>query len=439
MLIEFRVSNYRSIGEEQVISLVPELSQKEHEGNIYTRGKHTALNSLALYGGNSAGKSNILKALELLDKLLYLSAHSNSTTKLPYDPFLLKEDYHKKPTSLEIVFVVEETRYRYGLEFNQKKILAEWLHRKKIGREVELFIREEDIIEVSSGFAGSSKVIDTAIEATRSNALFLSFCDMLNVTEAKKIFKWFNQFIFVDSLHLEKEEFQTIHLWENSSFREKVKNYLSLLNLGFRDVFVQMEEFDPKKLPDDLDEGTRDMITQELSGRTGFSVNTTHKMYNKSGESKDDFIAWSMEERESEGTKKAFYLSGPILHTLLNGGLLVIDEIEAKTHPIITINIVKLFLSKETNPLNAQIIFATHDTNLLSYTKLRRDQINFVEKNKWEATQVWALSDFKYKESQQKERPDVDKEKRYLEGRYEAIPVLGSFVKQIDHWHGKKG
>lgn len=102
-----------------------------------------------------------------------------------------------------------------------------------------------------------------------------------------------------------------------------------------------------------------------------------------------------------------------------------------------TINSINLFLNKATNPYGAQIIFATHDTNLLTYCPLRRDQINFVEKNNWEATEIYALSDFRYfDETNNSERPDVDKEKSYFEGRYGAIPTLGSFVDKLEKWYG---
>lgn len=120
-----------------------------------------------------------------------------------------------------------------------------------------------------------------------------------------------------------------------------------------------------------------------------------------------------------------------------NGGILVIDEIEAAMHPIMTLNTIDLFLNQESNPNHAQLIFATHDTNLLSYSKLRRDQICFVEKNQWESTELYSLSDFVYFGEKngmfksEKERPDTDKEKRYLEGRYGAIPVLGDFQRFI--------
>ena len=131
------------------------------------------------------------------------------------------------------------------------------------------------------------------------------------------------------------------------------------------------------------------------------------------------------------------HLSGPILWALVNGGILVVDEIEAFLHPIMTLNTIEIFLDPKSNPNKAQIVFATHDTNLLSYAKLRRDQIYFAEKNKWESTELFSLSDFKYygerngQTISESERPDVDKEKRYIEGRYGAIPTLGEFNQYI--------
>jgi AAA15 family ATPase/GTPase len=136
-------------------------------------------------------------------------------------------------------------------------------------------------------------------------------------------------------------------------------------------------------------------------------------------------------ERESSGSIKALQLGGPIVLALMTGGVLIIDEIEAKLHPLITLDTINLFLNTESNPHQAQLIFATHDTNLLSYSDLRRDQIYFAEKNNWESTEVYSLSDFVYlrnNNKEEKERPDTDKEKRYIEGRYGAIPVLGPLM-----------
>lgn len=437
MLLEFKVSNYRSIGEEQTLSLIPAPKQKDHPQNIITRAKYQALNAISLYGPNGGGKSNILKSMSLLDMLVHMSARTSSTTRLPYDPFLLREGWSDKPTTFEISFVISENRYRYGIEFNAFDIQKEWLFRKSAGREVNLFIREGDTIDVSSGYYGSKKIIDAAIEATRTNALFLSTCDILNVEEAKSIMRWFRHFSMIDGLNTEIEEIKTVELWQDEEYREKIKQYLASLSLNILDVDVTTKEFEESELPDNMPNGMKSELAKTLKGKQSYTVFAKHRLYDSETKPTAKAHSWKWEERESSGAKKAFQLSGPVLWALANGGVLIIDEIEAKLHPVMTLNTIDAFLDKESNPNNAQLIFATHDTNLLSYSKLRRDQICFAEKNKWESTELYSLSDFVYfgdkngEFKSEKERPDTDKEKRYFEGRYGAIPALGNFQKFI--------
>lgn len=439
MLLEFKVSNYRSIGEEQTISLIPAQKQRDHLQNIITKGRYQALNAISLYGPNGGGKSNILKAMSLLDRLVHISARTSSTTRLPYDPFLLRDGWDDKPTGFEISFVIKENRYRYGLEFTESEVKKEWLFRKSVGREVNLFEREGEIIDVSSGYNGSKKIIDAAIEATRINALFLSTCDILNVEEAKNIMQWFRHFSMIDGLNTEFEEIQTVELWEEKDYREKIKQYLSLLSLNIVDVDVMTKDFEESELPADMPKSMKSRLAKSLKGKQSYTVFAKHRVYDVNALPTSEIHSWKWDDRESSGAKKAFQLSGPILWALANGGVLIIDEIEAKLHPIMTLNTIDVFLDKTSNPNNAQLIFATHDTNLLSYSNLRRDQICFAEKNKWESTEIYSLSDFVYfgekngEFKSEKERPDTDKEKRYFEGRYGAIPVLGDFHKFIQN------
>lgn len=431
MLLEFRVCNYRSIGEEQVLSLIPANKQKDHLQNILTKGKYQALNAISLYGQNGSGKSNILLAMSFLDKLIHISARTSSTTKLPYDPFLLREGWEGKPTRFEITFVLEDNRYRYGLEFTEKEVQKEWLFRKSQSREVSLFEREGSTIDVSSGFNGSKKIIDASIEATRDNALFLSTCDMLNVEEAKTIFNWFRYFGMIDGLNT--EELHTVDLWDKEDYKDKIKKYLESLSLNIADVDITTKDFDESELPDDMPKAMKNRLAKSLKGKQSYTVIAKHTLYDSNAKPTPNLVSWEWWEKESAGSKKAFELSGPILWTLANGGVLIIDEIEAKMHPVMTLNTIDIFLDPASNPNKAQLIFATHDTNLLTYSTLRRDQIYFVEKNQWESSELYSLSDFVYFENKngefksEKERPDTDKEKRYFEGRYKAIPVLGEF------------
>jgi AAA15 family ATPase/GTPase len=410
------------------------------------KGKYNALNVIGIYGNNASGKSNLLLAMSLLDRLVHLSARASSTSALPHDPFLLREGWQDKPTRLEISFVLDDNRYRYGLAFTREEIMEEWLYRKSQSREVSLFVRQKDVIDVSNGFKGNSKTIDAAVEATRPNALFLSTCDMLNVEEAKNIFRWFQYFHMLNGLNTDDQMINTVSLMQDERFRELVNNYFLHLNINIAGFDINTKDFDPSDLPDNMPDGTRNMLLEELKGKMSFTVFTRHQVYNDQGLPTNNHIAWKLEERESAGTNKAFQISGPVFWALANGGVLIIDEIEAKMHPHMTLDTINLFLNKETNPHKAQLIFATHDTNILSYSKLRRDQIYFTQKNNWESTEIYSLSDFVYAGSNdpsklEKERPDTDKEKRYLEGRYSAIPVLTGIdnIKPLLQWQGRVG
>lgn len=438
MLIEYKVSNYRSIGEEQVLSLIPAPKQRDYPENIISGDKYESLNAIGIYGNNASGKSNLLLSMSLLDRLIHRSARASSTTPLPYDPFLLRDGWESKPTRFEITFVIGTSRYRYGLEFVREEILREWLYRKTQSREVSLFLREGETIDTGPGFNGNSKLIDAAIEATRKNALFLSTCDMLNVEEAKKIFQWFRYFHMLNGLNTDDQVIDTIALMNNVKFKDLITQYFRRLNLGVEGVEIQARDFDPSELPENLPEGARSLISEQLRGKVSFSVYTRHRTYDTKGNPSGHDITWKLDEKESAGTSKAFQISGPVFWTLMNGGVLIIDEIEAKMHSAMTIDTIKLFLNKETNPHQAQLIFATHDTNLLTYSRLRRDQIYFARKNNWESTEIYSLSDFVYIGSNdptklEKERPDTDKEKRYIEGRYGATPMLGDISNLIPY------
>lgn len=435
MFIEFKVSNYRSIGEEQILSLLPASKQKEYQGNIIKKGSYKALNVIALYGPNGSGKSNLLKAMSTLAQIVNSFGYFSSTRKLPYEPFLLREGWSEKPTCYEITFLISENRYRYGFKFNQIEVVEEWLFRKHVSREVSVFQRSGNVIEVSSTLKASSRVIDAAIEATKQNALFLSSCDTFNIEEAKSVLQWFRKYIVVDGLNIVTEMVQTIKLSqdENNFYNQKIKKFFASLDLDIVDLEFKLKKFDDSEIPQELPEGIRNFLIENLSGKESFSIESKHRLYDEKGKRTSNTIAWKLEEKESSGTIKAFKLSGPLLWILENGGVLIIDEIEASMHPIMVIHIINMFLDKEINTKGAQLIFATHDINLLTYGALRRDQIYFSEKNNWESTEIYSLADFVYIEKDGsvsgnvKERPDTDKEKRYFEGKYGAIPNLGKF------------
>lgn len=238
MLIEFSVSNYRSIGDKLTLSLTSAPKQKEFEGNIIQMGNFSALNACALYGANASGKSNIIRAMSLMGALVHKSSNMPSTAKLPYDPFLLKRGYGENPTMMEIVFVANDKRYRYGFTYNKDVVLREWLYRKTVGREVALFLRDGEIIDVRAGLVGRKNLVDTAIDSTSENALFLSKCDAFNIEDAKIVMNWFDSFVIINGLYTEPHESQTVELWKQDGFQEKINAFLSKLSLGVQGIKI---------------------------------------------------------------------------------------------------------------------------------------------------------------------------------------------------------
>ncbi|MCX2483798.1 AAA family ATPase [Pedobacter sp. MR2016-24] len=398
MFLQFKVSNFRSIGEEQVLSLLPEANQEEFQENILAHDGYSALKMAALYGANGSGKSNVLKAIGEFISMVKDTAHAVFSDTLEFDPFLLREGWEEKPTEFEMMFSLQEHRYRYGFSFNATHILKEYLFRQTRGGEVGVFEREGDTINAGSSLKATAKMISSAIKKTKSNSLFLGNLYLLKVAEANVIFEFFNRNIMIDGLKsFNFGELESI--CESSEVKIQVSQHLKRLKAGLLNVEAQV-----------------------------YGAVATHKFYDKEGNATEKTVSWDFFERESSGANEVLEFSVPINVILQLGGVLIIDELEAKLHPLITLDTINLFLNKETNPNNAQLIFSTHDTNLLSYARLRRDQIYFVEKNSWESTEIYSLADVNsvndHESAKSTETQDMEKEKRYFEGRYGAIPVF---------------
>ena len=195
--------------------------------------------------------------------------------------------------------------------------------------------------------------------------------------------------------------------------------FFQKLRLGFNSILTHEEE---PNIPSDLPTELRAMFQKEIQGKKSIELDSVHNIYSDKGKVVGS-VNFSFEERESSGTNKLFDLSGPIFDTLYTGATLVIDELDAKMHPLISQYIIELFNNHETNPKNAQLIFTTHDTHLLSQKILRRDQIWFTEKDSQEQTDLYSLMDIVLPDGT-KPRNDANYERNYIAGRYGAIPYI---------------
>ncbi|MBD2607776.1 ATP-binding protein [Scytonema hofmannii FACHB-248] len=425
MLIEFSVGNYRSFKEQVTFSMVAAnlvaQDKKLDENNVFEIDDDLKLlKSAAIYGANASGKSNLAKALNFMKWFMVNSSkETQSTEKIGVERFQLSSETEAKPSLFEIVFLMNGKKYRYGFEATRDKVVSEWLFYVPKSRETKLFKRTLDNISVSKAYKANG-----IQERTRDNALFLSVSAQFNVKIAEKILDWLtNSINVVSSLNDRGYRGYTVSCFMNNENKDEILQLLKKLDLGFSDVQVEKIEVTVDSLPSELPDEIRKIIRTNAAVKA-ISVKTIHRKFDEAGNIISTEI-FNLDNQESEGTQKVFALAGLLVDTLKNGKVLIIDEFDARIHPLISRAIVELFNSNETNSNNAQLIFMTHDTNLLSNQLFRKDQIWFVEKNRYGATDLYSLAEYNIPN-------DASFESDYIKGRYGAIPYIGSLNHLID-------
>lgn len=420
MLINFTVGNYRSFKNEKTLSMEA-ASIKEHKDAVISVDKYKLLPLAVLYGANSSGKSNVLSAFSVMKYVVVNSVKLNPDEEIvPFFPFMLDTKSFELPTSFEVEFLIGTTYYRYGFEYNEKIIATEWLYERMPGeKEYNLFLRSGSAYKVSSTRFAEGKGKETN---TPDNRLFLSLVAQLRGKKSVKIIEWFSNINFISGLDNSGYESFTKQMiqYRLEGFLPAL-NFFQKLQLGFKDIKVKETEIsnDFKKALAGVPLDVQKKMLQERNTE----LRTIHEVFDEDGNIArlDEF---SEEMMESEGTKKVIELSGPLFDTLLNGKILLVDELDAKLHPILTRNIIMLFNDPRQNKKGAQLIFATHDTNLLNINYVRRDQVWFTEKDPQESTDLYSLVEFKDEEGI-KVRKDRSLAKDYINGRFGAIPFIG--------------
>ncbi len=430
MLINFSVGNFRSFKKTVTFSMVAaKITAKNKEldvDNVFQAGNLALLKSASIYGANASGKSNFIKAFSFMKNFVLRSTRTTSKDSIDVDPFLLSTETENTPSFFEVILFLDNVRYRYGFEVDQHHVCSEWLYRT-VKRPTELFWREGDQIVLKAGFK-EGKGLE---ERTRPNALFLSVADQWNGDIAGQIVGWFNKVNVISGLEdTAYLGFTVDQIVEDAPVGHKVTEFIKRIDLGISDVAAEKRKVEPNFLSvlqqaEDIPEE----VKNAMSGGDWFTpvVKTTHKFYNEAKEN-IGWVQFDLNEQESEGTKKAFSLSGPILHTLQEGLVLFVDELDARMHPLMTRYIIELFNSNYTNPKNAQLIFVTHDTNLLDNKLFRRDQIWFTEKDRYGATDLYSLVEYKIPSPV---RYDASFESDYIAGKYGAIPYIGNVKRLI--------
>lgn len=430
---EFSFGNFRSFKDIQTLNLASAKIKSRYksidESNVIVNKKFknsSFLKSKAIYGANASGKSNIIKAFETFISVIKNSVKDEDILNL-VEPFRLSTETENEPSFFQLIFWIDDIRYRYGFELDKKSIYAEWLYAKPNERELPYFIRDnQEIIEIDkTNFSEGNKLVTLFEDSTseneifRNNSLFLSTISSLGFGKlSKEIVGNIASIFVINGLG------QT-GLYSNagSSLGDSKKKKYIIDFLKHGDTGI--EDIDIYEVPsgDVIPDSDYDVKSGSEEDKKRKRIISTKKKYNENLEFQED-ETFSFRRMESEGTLKLFELSPIVFEALRENRPLIIDEFDARFHPLLTKKIIELFNSKQNS--NAQLIFITHDTNLLSADILRRDQIEFIEKDKYGASHLYSLVQFKGI------RNTASFEKDYINGKYGAIPFLGDFSKLLN-------
>lgn len=437
MLIQFSIQNYRSFKEKSILSLIASNYDKDTREieNVFVNSKfdYRLLKSAVIFGANAGGKSKFIEALIFMRRFILNS--SKGTQKgdpIAVEPFKLDSETQNQGSEFEIIFILKGIQYRYGFEVNKETIISEWLYSKSKTKETELYYREYQ--KISFHKLKLTKV-NTLLkeELIRENALLLSVLAQFNDKTAEELLVFFKEIKIISGLKEEGYLNDTMLLSRNNLQKNRILSLIKNADIGIDDfklkkhIFEEID-FDDSKISDDLKDALRGLNSfikksmKEDNSEHFSDVITFHKQFNSSGNFVKN-IEFSLNEDESSGTRKFFALIGQILQIIDSGGILFVDELDSKIHPNLVCKLVSIFNSKDLNTNAAQLVFNSHDTNLLNSGLFRRDQIWFSEKNKFGASKLYSLADFKTDEVRKNEAFEAN----YIRGKYGAIPFLGDF------------
>ena len=422
MLVEFSVGNFWSFKEIQTLQMrAAKISSKypklDEDNVVVVDEQLSLLKSKAVFGANGSGKSNLVRAMEIPFFILFNCVKDMNTLKGSIIPFLLDKEASNAPSYFQVIFIFDNVLYRYGFEADVNFIHSEWLFGKKLNteknvREKQFFIREKMKIQINESIFKEAKNFAKASEGAmplyRENVLFLSVLAAWNVQLPLNIFNYFANMIFlVNEMQEGLNNSMALNSMSSPQFRNKITDLLKSIDPTIKGI--QRIEYKEEGINSSLGEFK---ITDESANKVDdVAIIRTYPTDEANRE------IFSLSIQEADGTKRIFALSPYIFYALERGGILAIDEFDAKLHPLLTRKIVELFHSPSTNPHNGQLVFITHDSNLLDPQLLRRDQISFAQKDKNGATELYSLVEFKGV------RNDASFEKDYLQGKYRAVPT----------------
>jgi hypothetical protein len=413
MLVEFRTRNFRSLRDEQVLSLVASKDKTLVETHTLATGLTAVprlLKSAAIYGANASGKSNLIKALQYMRGVVLGSAVLPPGQPFSVQPFRLDAESDNQPTDFETTFILDGIRYQYGFAMTQQRIVSEHLLVYKAFKPQRWFERHfdeatgKDIYDFGPGLKGAKNVWEGA---TRSNALFLSMAVQLNSEALRPVFDWFASGLVIFNEQAQIGPQFSIQMLKQPEGRKQICDFLSAADTSIADIDVVIRKAPGQTMHFDLLAGKTEVRTEEVE---------QHELRFSHVTGRGKAVFGLMDE--SGGTRNLLFLAGPVLDMLHKGLTLIIDELDTSLHTLLVRELVRLFHRPEANTGGAQLIFTTHDTSLLDAPDLfRRDQVWLVEKDAQQASTLVALSEFSPRKNEALERG-------YLMGRYGGVPLL---------------
>ena len=402
MILEFSVKNFLSFKEKVTFSMIAN-SNKELNDNYVEIGGNKVLKSAAIYGANASGKSNLFKILTLVVLMLRSSNSVDINAKLPLIPFKLDKGSVNKPSEFEIKFILDETRYVYGFIADKDKIYDEYLYYYPNGRETKIFDRTN--INEYSYTQKDEKILREIETKNAQNKFFLATATNWNFDKTKAAYNFLTNGIGTcNNLEILKNMAYKMYETNPDYLKDFAIDFLQKADFNIEDY--QISQID---VPGEFLTAIPEFITKTLPDKPkAYQVLFKHK-------NSDNYL--SIDE-ESLGTQMIFAFIPFLADSLKNKKVLIIDELDKSLHSFLVQYIVEIFNDAEINKNGSQLIFNTHDTNLLDLNILRRDQIWFTEKNSETGeSDLYSLSDFSV-------RKQENVEKGYMLGRYGAVPFI---------------
>jgi len=409
MILTFSLGNFRSFHEIQTIDfratgLVSEDKEVDNN-NITMVADSPVLKTVGVYGPNGSGKTNLIKGLEFFKSMVKNSLGSEGLLKDKFSPFVLSSDVQNNKGYFQINMLIDKKKYRYGFTLkNQNGIAEEWLFGPADKNETFYFKRHGQKIEFNK--ERFSEGDSLPLEKLRQDTLFLTFVSSYNGETSNKIREFIsnkaifeNENLIISQYRVFNDDYNLTNLLIKSGNKSTILKWLQNAGLFFEDV----------------------RIANTGEGSPFSLVMLSKKVFNSKGEVTGTYELW-IDENESSGTRKFYSYIGQLHKLFTEGGILVVDEIDSNFHPSLLLKLISFFNNPELNKANAQLLFTSHDTNLLDPNVLRRDQIYFTEKSLQEATILYSLADLKGI------RNNADFARQYLAGLYGALPVLGDYV-----------